>query len=126
MKHLVQAYLDLPLKSLANILETCSVKERSFIDYWDGRWVMTQLNVSVTVNTAYPVLIRLCPLLLSPITDCCGLDAEIALQPRASKSKQSAKSDLVSPIKKAPRLETSFTASQVVNMGDQKAFTVNS
>jgi hypothetical protein len=105
---------------LADLLKKCGHRDDDFIEYWDGQWVMSQLDVIVTVNIAYPVLIRLRPTLIEPLTDCPGLDDELKLQPRAMSKNKRAAATVVSPMK-APRLDSYSTAPETIRKDEPRA-----
>lgn len=78
----------------------CSYRDGSFIQYYaSGRWNTSQLDIVIAVNTTHPILIRLLPSVVAPLTDCPGLEDELRSQPRGSNKRQAA-IDLVSPPKK--------------------------
>ena len=52
-------YPDLHLESLADTLSRCEYQDETYIDYWDGHWKTSLLDTVLTVNKAYPLLIRL-------------------------------------------------------------------
>ena len=54
----------------------------AFIEYWDGCWVTSRLDVVITVNKAYLILIRLRPS-IQALMDCPGLKEQLKRQPQA-------------------------------------------
>lgn len=103
IKYFVKTYPELLLEDLSAALEQCSYRKGSFIQYYSAaEWVTSQLDVVLTVNIAYPILIRLLPSLVEPLVDCPGLEDELKMQPRA-KNKRPAADDLISPPKKMSR-----------------------
>jgi hypothetical protein len=115
----VDTYPDFHLRSLSETLAFCSHTEGAFIDYWDGRWVTSKLDIAITVNKAYPILIRLRPS-LHALTDCPGLDEQLKRQPRVSTKSKRTSDTLVSPLKKAPRLGDQSVASESREKGKGK------
>jgi len=119
MQIYVDTYPDLHLQLLSEALAFCSHAKGAFINYWDGRWVSSQLDVVITVNKAYPILIRLRPS-LQALTDCPGLDTQLKCQPRASTKRNHTSDTLVSPLKKAARLSDQSAASESRDKGKGK------
>ena len=97
----------------------CSYTDSAFIEYWDSRWVTSQLDVVITVNKAYPILIRLRPS-IQALTDCPGLEEHLKRQPRAFTKTKHASDAIVSPLKKAPRLSDQSTASESCEKGKER------
>ena len=89
--------------------------------YLNGQWQTRQPDIVLTVNKAHTVLIRLRRSLLEPLTDCLGLDDEIKLQPRTSSRNKCGANDLVSPIKKVPRVDQDSAPLQSKGKGKERA-----
>lgn len=119
MQIYVDTYPDFHLRSLSKTLAFCSHTEGAFIDYWDGQWVTSKLDIMIMVNKAYPILIRLRPS-LHALTDCPGLDEQLKHQPQVSTKSKCTSDTLVSPLKKAPHLGDKSVASKSREKGKGK------
>jgi len=96
-------------------------EKNTCVDYYsNGQWQTSQPDIVLTVNKAHTVLIRLRRSLLEPLTDCPGLDDEIKLQPRTSSRNKRSADNLVSPIKKVPRIDQDSAPLQSKGKGKER------
>ncbi|KAG6848445.1 hypothetical protein H0H93_016900, partial [Arthromyces matolae] len=107
LNHYIESFPKFQLASSASLISDLDLTPRSYVDLWQGEWNTITLDTVFNVEKGQRVLLRLRPNLRTEITDCPGFDEELSTQSkRRPVTGKRAAAILVSPLKKAPRTDT--------------------
>lgn len=112
LPHHVDTYPRLQLSSVDLLVTEFQLNDVSLFDVWeDNQWKIIRTSTVIMVEKDRKLLLRLRKSLRDGLSleECPGISDELALQPRVNGTKRSSKVQLVSPLKKAARVEHSAT-----------------